>query len=169
MIHLYIGDGKGKTTAAIGLGVRCAGSGAKVEILQFLKDGTSCENKSLENLNIKVTPCQRSSGFFWNMNDEQKKCLKNETDCGIDYAQKVLQGECCMLIMDEVLGAVENELVDLQRLIGLVKMYGGKKEIVLTGRKAPQELLELADYVSEIRKIKHPFDKGIEAKKGIEY
>lgn len=169
MLHAYIGDGKGKTTAATGLAVRFSGSGKKVEVLQFLKDGTSSENNCLKMLNIKITPCQKNNGFFWTMTEEEKKCLKEETNCGIKYAESLLSGECDMVVMDEVLGAVENNLVDCDYLVLLLKKYKDKKEIVITGRIIPEEILKICDYVSEIKKIKHPFDKGIGAKKGIEF
>ena len=169
MIHAYIGDGKGKTTAACGLAVRCAGNGKKVEVIQFLKDGTSCENKCLGMLNIKVTPCQKAKGFFWNMTNDEKKCIEKESNCGIEYAKSILDGDCDMVILDEILGVVENGLIEVCVLIELLKRYGSSKEIVLTGRKLPDELIDLCDYISEIRKIKHPFDKGIGAKKGIEF
>ena len=169
MIHAYIGDGKGKTTAACGLAVRCAGSGKKVEILQFLKDGSSCENKCLKLLNIKVTPCQKTKGFFWTMTSDEKKYLKNESNCGLQYAKTILDGDCDMVVLDEILGVIENGLADVFILKDILQKYGKEKEIVLTGRKLPEELDEVCDYISEIRKIKHPFDKGIEAKKGIEF
>jgi len=169
MLHAYIGDGKGKTTAAIGLAVRFSGSGKKAEILQFLKDGTSCENNCLKMLNIKITPYQKSGSFFWTMTEEEKRCLKEDTNCGIKYAENLLSGECDMVVMDEILGAVENGLADKEHLITLLKTYKDKKEIVITGRILPEEIYEICDYISEIRKVKHPFDKGVAAKKGIEY
>ena len=169
MLHAYIGDGKGKTTAATGLAVRFSGNGKKVEILQFLKDGTSCENNCLKMLNIKITPYQKSGGFFWTMTEEEKRCLKEETNCGIEYAEKLLSGECDMVVMDEILGALQNELVDTEYFVSLLKKYKDKKEIVITGRVLPDEILKICDYVSEIRKIKHPFDRGVGAQKGIEF
>lgn len=169
MLHAYIGDGKGKTTAATGLAVRFYGSGKKVEILQFLKDGTSCENESLKLLNIKVTPCQKTQVFFWTMNDKEKQCLKEETLCGIKYAENILSGDCDMVVLDEILGAVENGLLDKNELYELLKKYKDKKEIVITGRVLSEELFEICDYISEIHKVKHPFDNGVSAKKGIEF
>lgn len=169
MLHAYIGEGKGKTTAATGLAVRFSGNGGKVEILQFLKDGTSCENECLKLLNIKVTPCQKIQGFFWTMNDEEKQCLKNETLCGIRYAEKLLSGDSEMVVLDEVLGAVENSLLDKNELYSLLKKHKDKREIIITGRVLPREFYEICDYISEIRKVKHPFDNGVSAKKGIEF
>ena len=169
MIHAYIGDGKGKTTAACGLAVRYAGSGKKVEMLQFLKDGSSCENKCFETLNIRVTPCQKTKGFFWTMTDDEKKSLEKESCCGLEYAKTLLEGDCDMVVLDEILGTVENGLIDIGTLRAILQKYGKGKEIVLTGRKLPEELTEMCDYISEIKKIKHPFDKGMGATKGIEF
>ena len=169
MVHAYIGEGKGKSTAAAGLAIRCAGSGKKVEILQFLKDGTSCENGCLEMINIKVTSCQKTKGFFWTMSDEEKKCLQNESECAVEYALELLKGDCDVVILDEILGTVENGLIDLRVLKKILEDYGNEKEIVITGRKLPRSLVEVCDYISEIRKIKHPYDDGISARKGIEF
>lgn len=170
MIHAYIGDGKGKTTAATGLAVRYAGCGKKVEIVQFLKDGTSSECKLLKNVFINITSFMKpDSKFFWEMNEEEKCVLKEEMQQAFRYAEKLAGNDIDMIVLDEVCGAVENGLVDRYELIEFLKTYGTEKEIVITGRKVCDEIIELSDYVSEIKKIKHPFDKGMDAKKGIEY
>lgn len=169
MIHIYTGDGKGKTTAAVGLAVRYAGNGKKVEFFQFLKDGTSCENACLNKLNIKVTPCQRTKGFFWEMNEEEKKKLKEETCLGFECAEKLCETDCDMIILDEILGAVENGLIGTECLLKFLKTYGEKKEIVLTGRNLPAQIEKIADYVSHITGVKHPYEQGKTATKGIEF
>lgn len=169
MVHAYIGDGKGKTTASIGLAVRCAGSGQKVEIIQFLKDGTSNENKILEALEIRMTFCQNTKKFFWNMSDDEKKRLASDSQDGIKYAEKALQSGCWMVVLDEILDALENNLISEEELSNFLNKYGKEKEIVLTGRKLPAKIGFICDYVSEIKKLKHPFDNGTKARKGIEY
>lgn len=170
MIHTYIGDGKGKTTAAVGLAVRYAGCGKKVEIIQFLKDGTSSECEILRNAFINVTSfMNHGSKFFWEMNEEEKKNLKEETKKAFSHAEDLAEKDTDMIILDEICGAVENGLIEKCELIEFLKIYGKEKEIVITGRTVCDDIIELSDYVSEIRKIKHPFDKGIDAKKGIEY
>ena len=170
MIHAYIGDGKGKTTAAVGLAVRYAGCGKKVEIIQFLKDGSSSECEILKNAFIKVTSFMSTdSKFFWEMNDEEKKHLKSEMQEAFLYAKNVASNDTDMIVLDEICGAVENGLIEKYELAEFLKNYGREKEIVITGRTICEEIIEISDYVSEIRKIKHPYDKGITAKKGIEY
>ncbi len=169
MIHIYTGNGKGKTTAAVGLAVRCLGSGKKVEILQFLKDGTSCENISLSRLGIKVTPCQKTKTFFWDMDESQRKILKEETECGLLYFEKLLKSDCDMIILDEIFGTLENKLLDEQKLLELLREYKDRKEIVLTGRNASKKFVLIADYVSETESVKNPFEQGKKAKYGIEF
>ncbi len=168
MIHIYTGDGKGKTTAAIGLAVRYAGSGKRVEVLQFLKDGTSSELCFLKNTSINVTPCQtKTKGFFWTMNEEDKENLKKETAENFNKLQKLILS-CDMIVLDELAGAITNGLVALDSVVEFLES-ANEKEIVITGRNLPEEIIKLADYVSEIKCIKHPFEKGCLAKKGIEY
>ncbi len=170
MIHAYIGDGKGKTTAAIGLAVRFAGCGKKVEIVQFLKDGTSSECELLKDIFINVTSFMKpDSKFFWEMDEDEKKTLAGEMKKAFIYAENLAEKDTDMIVLDEICGAVENGLIERERLIKFLKKYGKEKEIVITGRTVCDEIVELSDYVSEIRKLKHPFDKGIRAKKGIEY
>ena len=131
LIHIYCGDGKGKTSAAIGLAVRAAGSGLKVLFTRFLKNESSGELAILDDISqIKVLHLEKSYGFFKNLSEEKKQ-------------------------------EVRETYLQLWRAIEL--------EIVLTGRNPDEKLIELADYVSEIKKVKHPFDQGIYARKGIEY
>ncbi len=170
MIHTYIGDGKGKTTAATGLAVRYAGCGKRVEIVQFLKDGTSSECELLKNIFINVTSFMKpDSKFFWEMNQEEKENLKKEMQKAFSYAEYLADNNTDMIVLDEICGAVENGHIERLQFIEFLKNYGKEKEIVITGRTVCDDVIELSDYVSEIRKIKHPYDQGINAKKGIEY
>lgn len=169
MLHIYTGDGKGKTTAATGLAVRFAGSGKKVCIFQFLKDGTSSELCILKNAGICVIPCQtETKGFFWTMEDEEKEKLKEET-CRNFSKVKEYTDEFDMIVLDELAGAISDKLIDKEDVIRFVSEYSKKKEIVITGRNLPQEIINTADCVSEIICVKHPFDQGHLAQKGIEY
>lgn len=170
MIHTYIGDGKGKTTAATGLAVRYAGCGKKVEIVLFLKDGTSSECELLKNMFINVSSFMNpDSKFFWEMNEEEKCILKQEMQKAFSYAVNLAENDVDMIVLDEICGAVENGLIEKEELITFLNKYGKEKEIVITGRTVCDEIIAISDYVSEIRKIKHPFDEGKTAKKGIEY
>lgn len=171
LIHVYCGDGKGKTTAAVGLSVRAAGSGLKVVFLQFLKGRDSGEIDILRELtNVTVIRNDIDYGFFKRMTEEDKLKITELHNKNLKAAlQYVYEGHCGLLVLDEVCAAYHYNLLD-RSLIG--KLIMGKPEdleIVLTGREPDPLFLEYAHYVSEIKKIKHPFDQNIGARKGIEY
>lgn len=172
LVHIYTGNGKGKTTAAIGLGIRAYGRGLKVLMVQFLKGSETGEMKALEKLapGFGLYRTGEVKGFIWNMNEEQKENLKKSEKGTLDYAVKAgSNGDWDVLIMDEVMASITNRLINVHDVLNLIKNKPDKLEIVMTGRNAPAELIELADYVSEINEIKHPFNKGLAARKGIEY
>lgn len=170
-IHIYCGDGKGKTTAAIGLSVRASGCGKKVLVTRFLKTDHSGEVKALDAIpGITVTPCERSFGFFTRMIEEQKK------EAAVYYSQlltstleKAVNEEYDLLVMDEIMAVCNYGLVDEEVVRTFLENRPEGLEVVLTGRNPSKELTDLADYVSEIHKIKHPYDQGLNARKGIEY
>lgn len=169
-IHIYTGDGKGKTTTATGLSIRFAGNGGKVLFTQFLKDGSSSEIGVLKTITgITVESCTRSFGFSFLMNEEEKK---EAAAYYSEHLQKILkqavENGYGMLVLDEVIGAYNIPFIDRGVLLAFLKQKPEELEVVMTGREPAEELLELADYVSEIKKIKHPFDKGIPARDGIE-
>ena len=158
LIHIYCGDGKGKTTAAVGLAVRCAGRGNKVLLVQFLKSRDSGELYSLAKLpDIEVMRGKESKKFTFQMNEEEKHALA-----------KIKNGGYSLLILDEVIGALNAKVFETPKLIEFLRHKPENLEVVLTGRNPAPELVEIADYVSEMRKVKHPMDKGIMAREGIE-
>lgn len=171
LIHIYYGDGKGKTTASIGLGIRCAGNGEDVLFFQFLKDNTSKERMILEQLNhIKVLEAPSTIKFQNLMTEEEKK----EAFCYYQQAwrkitEAIQQTKYRMLILDEVIAACNYGFLNEDQLISFLKNKPKELEVILTGRKPSAALLALADYASEIKKMKHPFDQGIPARRGIEY
>lgn len=166
-LHIYCGDGKGKTTAALGLAVRMAGTGGNVGILQFLKNGGSSEFEVLKDIpNISVIQGTKVNGFVFNMTEPEKEALKKEQNAALENA---FSKSFDMLILDEALGAFETKTLDISLFLKLIKTKPYSTEIVLTGRNAPPEIAEKSDYISEIVKLKHPFDQGILARKGIEY
>lgn len=170
LIHIYCGDGKGKTTASIGLGVRAAGYGMKVVFTQFMKNNSSNELKILEKIdNIHMLFCDKEFGFVWNMTEQEKEDAKKEYtkqfEKAIDYAVK---NNCDMLIMDEFMSCFELQFVDNNKALEFLRNKPEKLEVVLTGRNPSDELCELADYITEMKKIKHPFDNGVNARNGIE-
>ncbi len=170
LIHIYCGDGKGKTTAAVGLAVRCAGRGNKVLLVQFLKSRDSGELYSLAKLPaIEVMRGKESKKFTFQMNDEEKHALLLEHNKMFDAVQeKIKTGSYALLVLDEVIGAINAKVFEKERLVDFLRHKPENLEVVLTGRNPALELLELADYVSEMRKIKHPMDRGIMAREGIE-
>ncbi|MDD4346162.1 MAG: cob(I)yrinic acid a,c-diamide adenosyltransferase [Desulfitobacteriaceae bacterium] len=172
LVHIYTGNGKGKTTAAIGLGIRACGNGLKVIMVQFLKGSPTGELAILKKLepDFKVYRNSEIKGFFWNMNREQKEKLSRFTDETLNYVMnKVSTEEWDLLILDEVMGAISNHLISVRDIVKFIQNKPEKLEIVLTGRHAPQELVDIVDYVSEINPAKHPLEMGIAARRGIEF
>ncbi len=170
LIHIYCGDGKGKTTAAVGLAVRCAGRGNKVLLVQFLKSRDSGELYSLAKLpDIEVMRGKESKKFTFQMNEEEKHALLIEHNKMFEQVlAKIKNGGYSLLILDEVIGALNAKVFEMPKLIEFLRHKPENLEVVLTGRNPAQELVEIADYVSEMRKVKHPMDKGIMAREGIE-
>lgn len=171
MHHIYTGDGKGKTTAAVGLAVRCAGSGRRVLFTQFLKPAKSGEIEAMEDMeNMQIWLCPAEFGFTWQMTDEEKEEAKDIYERYIwDITRMVLQGNFSMLVMDEVIGACNAGLANEDELREMLEQFPDDMEVVLTGRNPSEQLCEWADYLTEMKKIKHPFDQGVKARKGIEY
>lgn len=170
LIHIYCGDGKGKTTAAVGLSVRCAGGGGKVLFFQFMKGNSSGERESLKQLkNIDLIDGYENLKFVWNMTDSEKaKTAEYYTDKFKEIVKKACDENYDLIIMDEIISAVNCEFVPLDTLTDFLRNKPQSLEVVITGRDPHKELIDIADYVSEIKKIKHPFDKGIKARKLIE-
>lgn len=173
LIHIYTGEGKGKTTAGLGLCLRAAGSGMKVLIARFLKTNHSAELIALSRFeNVDLIANERSFGFSkkWKDDPEQKAEADDYYGAMLEAALKQAEeGGYDVLFLDEILASVRLKVVDTDRLIRFLKEKPEKLEVILTGRDPIPELVELADYVSEIKKIKHPFDQGIRARKGIEF
>lgn len=168
-LHIYCGDGKGKTTAAVGLAVRAAGYGMKVLFCQCMKDGSSSEVKMLEKLGIDYCCCREKFGFFWNMTEEQKKdAACAYTQLFLDVTKKAAEEGYEMLVIDEFMSAYEHGLIDQKKALAFLVNRPQGLEVILTGRDPGEELLELADYVTEMKKRKHPFDQGVGARRGIE-
>lgn len=170
LIHIYEGDGKGKTTAAIGLAVRCAGSGGKVLLTQFLKSNQSSEMNILKQIAfIEVVLSEADFGFSWNMSDETKDRARVANDkLLLKVMDQAKSGEYRLLILDEIVDAYNLKLIHQEMLIEFLKDKPEELEVVMTGRNPAIELVELADYISDMRKIKHPYDQGTKARKGIE-
>lgn len=168
-IHVYYGDGKGKTTAAVGQVVRAAGSGLKVLLFQFLKNNTSSERISLEQIpDVICLPGREKVKFYNQLNGTEKAELRHYNNKALDEIVKFCSS-FDVLLLDEALCAVKLGLLNEEKLLSFLQHKPRGLEIILTGHEAPQRVLELADYVTEMKKIKHPYDKGITAREGIEY
>lgn len=164
MIHILTGDGKGKTSAAVGMALRMRGAGGRVLFAQFLKGSDSGEVNILRNIGgIDVARLSKNYGFVKSMSAADKESVKREHDAILSSA---LCCGCDMIILDEIIPALNTGLAD-ETLVD--KILSLKCEIVLTGRAPSARLAERADYISEIKKIKHPFDRGIAARRGVEF
>lgn len=167
MLHIYHGDGKGKTTAAIGLAVRFSGYGKKVLFVQFLKGSHTGELDALKKIeNITVVRCDRNYGFFETMVESDKD---NIIKCHNENLRYV-KGNLCefdMIVLDEIFDACNYGLADTNAVKEIVEEYTG--ELIMTGRKPEEWFCTRADYISEVKKQKHPYDKGVLAREGIEY
>lgn len=171
LIHIYTGNGKGKTTAAVGLTVRCVGSGEKVVFTQLMKGNHSSERKILEQLDgVFVIPAEKTFGFSWTLTDEEKAEAKEVYTRQFDAAvAKAAEEGCRMIVFDEMISAYNNNMIDREHVLDFLKHKPEHLEVVLTGRDPEAELVDLASYVSDIQKVKHPYENGIPFRKGIEH
>ena len=172
LIHFYYGDGKGKTTAALGLALRASGCGQNVVIVQFLKDWKCGELSSLALVPNVIVFRGKSSGgvFFHEMSDEEKAATKIIHNENLNKALELHRnGQCDMLILDEAIDAYQLGALDASLFEGLISDKPKSLELVITGHNQDVHLLKHADYVTEMVKHKHPYDEGIKARKGIEF
>lgn len=171
MIHIYCGDGKGKTTAALGLALRAVGSGMRVHIVQLLKGSDTSELHSLQLLSgITISRCDKNYGFTFNMSDDNKKELTACHNRLLLQAEKLCSSGCIdMLIIDEFNAAFEYGLLDRELAERIVFEKPKDLELVLTGRNPDEKFIRQADYISDIKSVKHPYKNGIKARKGIEF
>lgn len=167
LIQVYTGNGKGKTTAALGLSLRAAGAGLKVYICQFLKGRYYCELASLKKLsNIKIEQYGRSCFIKRAANNKDRELAA----CGLEAVKKALSGRHYdVLILDEINVAVKLGLLKLKEVINLIENTPKETELILTGRCAHPAIIKLADLVSEIKDKKHYYRKGVKARRGIEF
>lgn len=171
LIHLYCGDGKGKTTCAMGLGLRAVGADKKVFMLQFLKSDNCSEHRAIRQLQgFDYRTVMEFTKFVFQMSDAEKEDVKTKSEEAFDeVCEMCRRGEVDLLILDEVLGCIDVRLLSEDKVVAFLETKPEALEVVLTGRGPSQRLIDLSDYVSEIKKIKHPYDQGIGARKGIEY
>ncbi len=169
LMHIYCGDGKGKTTAATGLTLRALGCGKKVLFVQFFKSGNSSEIKLLKTLeNLDYMKADKNFGFFFKMNDEEKVMAK-EYFTQLFAKAISMANNYDMIVFDEIISTYNHNCLDKEELKKFCANKENIPEIIFTGRNPADELIEMADYVSEVKKIKHPYEKGISARLGIEF
>lgn len=170
-IQVYTGNGKGKSTAAIGQAVRAAGHGHKVGFISFFKDPDVFgygEYRSMQQLGIKTFLFARKHPHFYKTVDHEEVC--RECVSGLECIKELLLDPSWdMLVLDELNIALRDGFVNEDEVISLLDAKPQRLELVLTGRGVPQRILDRADLVSEVMEIKHPYSQGIQSREGIEY
>jgi len=169
-IHVYTGDGKGKTTAALGLALRAAGHGLRAKMIQFMKGGIAygeLETAKRFGPLFEIIPMGRPDF----VNREHPEPVDIEwAEKGVALAQTIMKKSACdLLILDEIIVAVDYNLIVLDDLLALMDEKPTKMELVLTGRRAPPEVVTKADLVTEMREIKHYFRRGITSRRGFDH
>lgn len=170
LIHYYYGDGKGKTTAAMGLALRALGRGMPVAVVQFLKNGTSGEMLALKKFpQTTLLAVENLKGFVRSMTFEQRRECAAVMEKNLCLAEDLCrEGKCQMLILDEIESALHAGMIDREQLLRFLDDRPSGVEIVLTGHHSDQDLIDRADYVTHMIKEKHPYDRGITARDGVE-
>jgi len=168
LIQIYTGDGKGKTTAALGLALRAGGQGMKVIIIQFIKgDRTGGEHLFAAQYHpFEIVQLNTGDSFTQSLEE-----LRSTTEQTLAFAEKTILGGGYddVVILDEIFVAVNKGLVSTEQVLSLMSKKPESMELILTGRGAPKEIIEQADLVTEMVAVKHPLIKGIKARRGIEY
>jgi len=174
MIHIYIGDGKGKTTASLGLALRALGWGKRVYFAEFLKDKKfpSGEIAAVKRYKLKIKLKRFNNQvhpMFIKDGKADKFSIKRSVKDALTQAEGYIENKKFdMVILDEILNAVGGGFVS-KTILKRIMLKAKNIELIITGRSAPSDLLKMADYVSLIKKVKHPFDRGLYARKAVEY
>jgi len=188
LVQIYTGDGKGKTTAALGLALRAAGHGLKVEVIQYLKGSTYTgelySTERLANFNIKQfgKGCSYAAlikqglmgctgcGDCFIKNSKNKEVHQKFVTWAYEYTKEILEeGKKDIVVLDEINNTLRYDLLSTEDVLKLIELKSEQTELILTGRGMPQEILERADLVTEMKAIKHPYQQGIKSRRGIEY
>ncbi len=183
LVHVVTGDGKGKTTSSLGLAVRALGSNLRVYMIQFLKSGTTGELYTIKNhlpgmkiIQFGVDAVKerqqkldqfrdKGSKFTFNPDEQEREAAM----LGFEHARKIINSnDYDLVILDEINVVLDKGLIPIKDVLDLIENHG-KVELYFTGRDAPEEIIDKADYVNIVKSIKHPWQKGIKARKGIEY
>lgn len=166
-VHIYTGNGRGKTTAAIGLAIRAAGAGFKVAIVQFLKGMEYSEIKALKSFSLIEVYQYGRKCFIKSLPEDEDIKIARE---GISFAEKLIKsGKYRLVVLDEVNVAIHFGLISTEQVLEVIKNSPENVDILLTGRYATQKLIDSADLVTEMVEIKHYYNKGIKARRGFEF
>lgn len=181
LVHVITGDGKGKTTSSLGIALRAVGNNLRVHMIQFLKSGFTGELYSAKRLGFEieqfgVDALKEKQKSLEEFKDKTGRFVfqpdiaeKNAAQQGFEHAKNIiLGGSYDVVIMDEINCVLAKGLIPIEDVLELIR-NNGKVELIFTGRDAPKELMDAADYVNVVHGIKHPWQKGIVARKGIEY
>jgi len=170
-LHLHIGEGKGKTTSAVGMAIRAAGWNWSVLFCQFLKSSDTGELRVLNELKDRITlfrPVMRHKGFLWEQSPQQREETRVDLETGWNQITKLVENQTFdMIVLDEILDVLHMGLIPESQVCAVVRQV--PSEWVLTGRTASRNLMEQADYITRMDPVKHPFQKGIKARQGIEF
>ena len=169
VVIVFTGAGKGKTTAAFGMALRCIGHGMKVGIVQFIKGAIdTAEARVLKSFGEQVTFLRMGEGYTWETQDRERD-TKFAQEAFEQSASMMKDPACAMVILDELNIALQREYVSVEQLLKALQERPPMQHVVITGRGANPQLIEVADLVSEMKLVKHPFRKGIKAQKGVEF
>ena len=171
MIHAYYGDGKGKSTAAAGMALRAAGNHMRVMFVQFMKTENSGERVALQRFdNVTLSSCPLELKYTYNMDEHERQQVSVMFRGIFDRSVSMtLSDRYDMIILDEVFDVIHEGMLAGSDVFEFISNAPNSLEIVMTGRKPPQRFIDAADYVTEFKKIKHPFDHGVAARIGIEF
>lgn len=171
LVHIYTGEGKGKTTAAVGLAVRAAGQGMKVLFIQFFKEDSapSGEKDFLRNAGIDLVRSNVRHPLFTGARTDLEALRASVVGTYEAAKDKLMEGGYQLAVFDEIMSAINGGWIKADNVLEFLDAKPAGLEVVLTGRNAPVELVQRADYVTEMLKIKHPYDEGVPARRGIDF
>lgn len=168
-VQIYTGNGKGKTTAALGLALRASGHNLRTIIIQFMKGQHYCELESVKMLGGLVSIEQFGHSQFCRLTDPPDEADVKRAQAAIKRVYEIMNArQCSLLVLDEAITAVMFKLISEEQLIGIISSKPSAMELILTGRGATQKIIDAADLVTEMKDIKHYYSRGVQARKGIE-